>query len=489
MHIFFYANIGARDVMLDGKDLRPARPEGFRILENFTTFTPRLSLPILEPTLRFLLQKHPAGIQRIVLFGTDQVNEEWKKTDTLHFADICVLKIRELFKEQIEVVERKLVQKITPSLYDEAFEAYDALLGAETPANDDIIYVLITGGVPACNTALLLQSVQHFGVRLRTLYKIEDVKDPQPMRAPRQLLDTFRRSTAVEHLRRLDFANALPFMVNSEVPLDAQLLTQYAAQRFAFDFQAANQSLEKAMMEGSTKIRDFIQSNLRHSLDPLFNPQAGSLERLETLLIELYYNAAITYDHCRYADFLGRVYRFQEALLRSLVERILGLPTDLGKEVRSVNQKAWEAKISANQYLLDFLQAQKLEENRSLDWHEISRPTYKALLSYCTSSPSGLDQQGKPYLSEKEHNRYELLIKRINRLDPLIELRHRTIIGHDFEGVSEELLLRTYPEGRPTPVDGLREVLGIAFQRSFKENPYQRIAEAIIEHIETRRAL
>ena len=59
-----------------------------------------------------------------------------------------------------------------------------------------------------------------------------------------------------------------------------------------------------------------------------------------------------------------------------------------------------------------------------------------------------------------------------------MELRHRTIIGHDFEGVSEEGIRQKYDE----PLEGLRrimEMLGI----NVRENPYRTVAEFIIRKL------
>jgi hypothetical protein len=49
------------------------------------------------------------------------------------------------------------------------------------------------------------------------------------------------------------------------------------------------------------------------------------------LLREVAYSAEIAWRNGRYADMLGRIFRFQEGVLRWIVERYLGLPTDMSK--------------------------------------------------------------------------------------------------------------------------------------------------------------
>jgi hypothetical protein len=233
-------------------------------------------------------------------------------------------------------------------------------------------------------------------------------------------------------------------------------------------------------------VRVFINKHLRHDLDRLLDGKE-EMERLKALLRELYWNAAITYRHRRYADFLGRVYRFQEAVLRYLVEHILGLPTDLSPEVEEANRGRWAEGIRANPRLFAFLEAQKVD-GKPLEWQKIGRPTYQALLRYATDEALGLDAEGAPLLSPKARARYDALLTRINAFDRLVQLRHRTIIGHDFEGVSEGQLLAAYKDkrqrdgSRRTPVEGMGQILSM-IGLDVRQDPYQAVADFVIQNL------
>ena len=485
MTVLVLCNVGKRDVNVDGKAPIPAREVGRRLLDEYTTVTPRLTFPIVEPCLRYIIEQHPRGVDRLVLFGTDQIDPTHQSSDTLHFAGLAAHRLPELFGDRVKHVERRLIQSINPALYDEAFEKFNELLTGLPHTEIQVCYVIITGGIPACNTALLLQGVRHFGDRLRVVY-LPQRGEPQELRAGQQVMDAFREAAAIEHLERLDFANALPQLELLGVERGLAKLTAYAAQRFAFDFYSAQDTLRQALKVGGRSVREFINQCLRHDLDTLWEKDNG-LERLKALLRELYWNAAITYRHRRYADFLGRVYRFQEAVLRYLVEVIFGLPTDLAPKVREVNQRRWSEGIRANPSLVTFLATREVE-GKPLDWEVIGRPTYRALLSYATDEALGLDTGGKPLLSPGERKRYAALLDRVNRFDRLVELRHRTIIGHDFEGVSEALILAHYkgspgPDGtRRTPVEGLAEIMGM-LGVNVRESPYQAVAEFVIRNL------
>jgi hypothetical protein len=478
-------NLGARDVMLGGKDLKPAREAGRRLLENYTAVAPELSFPIIEPCLRYILAQQPAGVDQLVLYGTDQPDSEHRASDTLYFAELAARRLPELLGGQVHQARPVPIQGINPALYDEAFEKFDELLTGLAGEGVEACYVIVCGGVPACNTALLLQGVRHYGDRLQVVY-LPQGGEPQELRAGRQVINAFREAAAIEHLERLDFANALPRLERLGTDPGLIRLVDYAARRFAFDFRSAQATLLQALEDGDWHTRQFITKHLRHDLDPLLvDSQDG--ERLIGLLKELYWNAVITYRHRQYADFLGRVYRFQEAVLRYLVETIFDLPTDLKPAVREANQARWNEGIAANKRLLAFLESREVE-GKPLDWQTIGRPTYKALLSYATSAELGLDAESKPLLSPEQRLQYAALLDRVNAFDRLVELRHRTIIGHDFEGVSEELLLARYKSppqsnrSQRTPVEGLAEIMGM-LRVNVKDNPYQAIAEVVIQRL------
>ncbi len=482
MTILVLCNVGNRDLVLDGEasSPHPARVEGRRFLERYDDVAPDLTFPIITPCLRYVSARHPAGIDRLILFGTDQPDPDYRARDTLHFAGLAARRLPAALGPTLKEAGWRPIAGINPALYDEAFEAFEAFDGLldDVPDDDvDVCYVAIAGGIPACNTALLLQGVRHFGDRLRVVY-LPHQGEPQELRAGQQVMGAFREAAALEHLARCDFANALPRLEGLGAGPGVTGLVGYAAQRLAFDFRSAQSTLLRALRDGRRPVRDFIKDHLRHDLDTLLDEPSGP-RRLKALLRELYWNAAITYRHRRYADFLGRVYRFQEAVLRYLVEEILGLPTDLSPEVKEETDRRWMEGIRGNETLLAYLKSQMVGGN-SLDWTSIGRPTYQALLAYATGdgADEGLNADGEPLLSPADRGRYAALLKRVNGLDSLVQLRHRTIIGHDFEGVSKEQLEERYGSAESGPVEGLREIVQM-LEIAVRRDPYRLIADFV----------
>jgi hypothetical protein len=477
-------NVGGRDVMLrtpqGNQELRPARPRGKEILERYAEYAADILLPILQPALAYIHSQQPGARFRLILFGTDQPpgKAQQEQTDTLYFAEIAARKVPESFGEVFGRPEVQLVDGINPALHDEAYERYGQLLLPLRSPEVAACYVAPAGGIPACNMALLLQGVRYFGERLQVVYVPQEA-EPQGLRIGRQIMGAFKQAAAAEHLQRLDFANALPYLQALEIQPGLLGLVAYAAQRFAFDFDSARATLEQALRDGDAPLRAFIGENLRHRLDWWLQP-GDSPERLTGLLNELYWNAAITYQHHRYADFLGRVYRFQEAVLRYLVEMALGISTDLGKEVRERNQQRWEATILADAPLHAYLEASTLE-GQPLDWRRIGRPAYKTILSFTYAEHSPVRPDGQPRFPPALRGKYAALFKMVNSLDELVELRHRTIIGHDFQGVSEALLLEKSPDHKP-PVQVLAEIMRMLGQ-DVRQGDFERIARFVVERL------
>ncbi|MGC8857006.1 MAG: hypothetical protein ACP5QU_09415 [Anaerolineae bacterium] len=471
MSILILTNIGSRDVLLNGEEIRPARDGGKRLFEEYDSCAAQLSFPIVESVMRYLLDRHPGETLDLYLFGTDQDNPKFQPTDTLYFARLMARRLPEVLGKRVRAWAED-VQKINPSYYDRAFEAYGRLLADLPETGISACYVALAGGIPACNTALLLQGVRRYGERLQVIYTPLG-SEPIPIRVGEQILGSFREATALQHLQQLDFANALPLLRSLGVSAGLIHLAEYAARRLEFDFQAARNSLEEALVQGDEELRGFVIAALRHDLDILLGGD-DSLTRLAALLRELNWNAAICWQHRRYADFLARVYRFQEAVLRYLVERLFSLPTDMGPAAREQTRKRWEEGIRAIPGLVEYFQSLS-SGGEKLDWHVNGRVTHKALVAFA------LREGGEgAMLSEAQRKRIAALVERVNALDRLVELRHRTIVGHDFQGVSEEALLQASPPGK-TPPDALDEIARIVASDAKLDDdahrgPYEQIA-------------
>ncbi len=489
MTICVLCNLGLRDVRFDGDPITPARVQGKVLVERKDLASAHFSFPILQSSLAYILNRHSHGIDQLIIFATDQPEEsEHHKNDTLYFADLVQQHLATVCNGQVHSMLVKLIQHINPSFYDEALEVFDTLL-ADVPKLDiDACYILLGGGIPACNTALLFHGVRYYGDRLHVIYTPEGGSS-QEIRASSQVEAGFQEAAAIKHLERLDFANAVPILAKLNIQRGLHHLAEYAAQRFNFDFSSAQTTLDAVRREGDTEVRRFVerkQTLLILDAQAIEDQQKPlTPQQILALLCELHWNAAITYQHHRYADFLGRVYRFQEAVLRYLIEMIFKLSTDLKPALRQKTLTEWESGIKAHVELWETLEQTKVE-NKPLDWRMINRPTYQAMLSYALKQNRAAD--GTSLMTPGEQKQREAILDRLNKLNRLVELRHRTIIGHDFQGVSAELIAQYFtPSGdEQTPVDRLATILRM-LQADIQKSPYDAISSFICNRLRSHR--
>jgi hypothetical protein len=449
MSILVLCNIGNSDLSADGNRPRRPRPDGATLWEDRAAH--RFELPIIEPCLQWLLAQALVPLE-IVLFYTDQpANAQTEATDrygvslrdkdTLWYAQIIEHVLHERFGSQISAIHRMKVarsdgQTINPSLYDEAFDAYGSLVAQIYDPEVSACYVMMAGGIPACNIALQIHTLSAFGDRSRFLYQPEG-GPPYDLRVGSQIQATFRRATALDALDRRDFATALRSVEQLDPPQHAVLaLLRYACYREAFDFTRARSALAEGIRQASGELRSFMMG---------IQPDLERLARSNdtgALLCEVYANAVITFGNQRYADFLGRVFRFQEAALRHIVETQLNLPTNLAKPVRETNLARFLAAIAANPTLQAHLDAATIDGNPLVYKYGPNRPVMSSLLDFLARG--GLRADGKPYLAKAEQGRFIGLKKAMDKLDSLAELRNQSIIAHGYAGVSREELDRAY---------------------------------------------
>jgi hypothetical protein len=473
-------NIGNSDLLADSNRPKLPRPEGKQLWQNFDSHS--FNLPIIEPYLSQLIAE-VGQIERMLLFYTDQPETPQTSTldrygvslrdkDTIWYARIAERLLRERFSPQIGDIDLIRVERgngrmINPSLYDEAFDAYSDLITRSYMLGADC-YVLMAGGIPACNVALQIQALSAYGGRCRFIYQPEGGV-PYELRVGDQIQATFRRATALDALERRDFTTALR-NIEAITTIDSTLiaLLQYACYRESFDFTRARAALSLGVRQASGELRTFLAS---------LQPDLTILEArtdIAALLREVYASATITFGNGRYADFLGRIFRFQEAALRHIVENRLVLPTDMSKPAKDVNLARYLAEIEANPQLKAHLDRQNIDGKPLIYNEGPNRPVMSAMLDYIVDDGTRAD--GEPYLGKAERGRFGEARKRLNKMNNLSELRNQSIIAHGFAGVSREALDAAYTGDASTilaDMGKVMELIGIGKAIS----PFDQIAE------------
>lgn len=149
----------------------------------------------------------------------------------------------------------------------------------------------------------------------------------------------------------------------------------------------------------------------------------------EPLLSELVANLRHCWNAGRYVDFLARLFRFQEALLRWLVEEQLGIPVHTED---SSSPPGFRRALQARPEL------RRLAEARNLNTDRITRPLLVCLLQDVPATRRDLET--------------------LERLNRLTLLHGQTIVAHGFRGVSCERVLETYRQAAGPQADPMADV-------------------------------
>lgn len=411
--VVFLANVGTRDLLMNGELLQPPRDKGQEVLENYESYKSCLSMPMLEPALTQIEEREP---DEITLFVTNQENavERFQASDTLFFGQI----IKRLLGERLSSVKVRLREiKQNPNLPDDMYDFFKEQFSKRWKEEIEKAYILITGGIPACNMALAFQGINYFGEKTIILYVREDTGRAYKLELVRQILDAFRRKSVNSLARSMNFKGASELLEGE----DDKLWADYAYARSIFDF-------EKAREIGD---RLWQQSRLnRRQRAGRFLDQARALSEgsPEAMLRELFFNMKLEWNKGEFTDFLGRLYRFEEALLKYVV----GKYTPISTEFMSSRGK-FKKRIEEFPKLLAYLE-QKTVDGEKLHWDDPhSIPALKAILEFYNTGDQGV--LGK-------------VLEWCSKVEDLISLRHRTIIAHGFESATSSKIRERY-EGDP----------------------------------------
>lgn len=401
------ANIGNRDVLCDGQECRPARDRGGEILNAYIGERERLSFPIFGRALEHL--QKDLGERRqdleVVLFVTDQADPAHRSTDTVEFGRIIKKHFGASVKISLEVINQ------SPHAYDIMFALYGERLSAirKKHGRPEKVYVLATGGAPACNMALLFHSIALYGEVVKALY-VEPARPVTSTTIAEQLVESFARRTFLSHVNSHDYSAAVSV---GRVPENARLLAEAAQARLNFDFVSAYGLLRR--VRGAEPARTDI-------LIPVENHLARILENDDPgdLLRELAVNMEIKYRARQYADLLGRLFRFEEALLEWAVSVYGNIRA--GKRAGGEYPEFIEG-IRANDGLEDYLKTRRVDGSR-MRYAEPSRMVLREITRFLVVNKNG------------SGGGIGAVLECADAISAFSDLRNRSIIAHGFKGIS-----------------------------------------------------
>jgi len=462
-------NLGVRDLLLDNEYISPAREKGEKILNNFDKFLSRLSYPIIRPAFEYIFKdKRHTIIDRLILIATDQDKKVTKpvhhSNDTIEFARILQRIIGKHYGEK-KIAQIKIVKiPQNPNFIDEMYDFFGKALTKNKSFKMEeleVCYVEQAGGIPSVSMALLFQCISKFKDRCSAIYVSEKTKSAHPIRISDDILGEYRKSLFLELIKKFDYAmlcDHLDESNNSEKVLFR--LSQYAQHRLYFDISTAQSIARRAIGEFLSPERNVFE-------DLLIGLEKIEQKDYSSLIIELFHNMVIKYLRMEFVDFIGRIYRFKDAVLRYLIELNFGISTEI--DVKSGKQTAFFQWIESNSDIQKFISSEKTPDGTQVDHLTFGLPLLMACLKYLIEKKS------------KENYRpiYDILFK----FHILIGLRNKSIIGHGFDGVSEEIINEQYDGNVIEDLNKLMETIFKMHDITRIENPFKNINDILIRKI------
>lgn len=455
MSISFLANVGSRDVIVEGRANLPkdSRTLGEMILADWGQYRDDLHLPILVKALEAVIKKH-SKVDHIVLFASDQRDKAYRHTDTLPFAQIVKQVLKERYGDWIETATEIITIADNPSDYDKMLHFYsEALQKLMQRFQSDIVYAAVSGGTPAMSFMLLWQGVEMFQQRIQPLYVIQERPLPLQLNIGQMLLMNAILSDIRRSIQVYGYSAAKQLLSAHEGLLDRLLPTyravcsivEYSYQRLNFNFEAAEGALLGA------------ESGLDARFVPRIDSLIDSIRNRDSrwLLREEIFGAEIDFRTHAYKDALANVFAFREGLLRWLA-------LHEGVQLED-NRKLAPEWLKSQPELRAYLQEKNIDLNRN-----VTTFVFERILGFLA----------------KQNPALKTLTDRIERFEKLSKIRNDAI--HNHAGVSINDVSREYNGSVEDIIHDMRDLLEQITNTDIGDNPYDTINALILDLIEVR---
>lgn len=206
------------------------RLSGEKLNKHFASYYPVLEFPIIIPVVEKLISEVNLAEIWFVYTNQSDIDDKYKKSDTLFFKDIIKKAIHEEFPN-VTLVDYEVSEQVTniDFQYEDFFRKGKRIIAEQEKISK--IYLLPQGGIDQINTALTLQFIQLFKDKL-VLYQKAEGADSRQLFFPQRFLNDLNKAKIVEHINNYDFRFAIELMPGNEAKAGIiKKLCSYAADR------------------------------------------------------------------------------------------------------------------------------------------------------------------------------------------------------------------------------------------------------------------
>ena len=407
---------------------------------------------IIKPQIEKILEFHDSV--DVILFGTLQN----KRHDSDAFFTACIIEylLKKEFGDKIKNIE---VCAITdnPSDYAEMFDYYKKVLDSLDDNDYEAIYLGITGGTSEMSFGLITNGIIKWESKVRILYKPHGSDDVNEVEIGKRIFKILKE----REFRILKEKNL--YKLASEIGKKYKLIEDWEVHylmglhyKELFDFKRALEEFEKAEKLANLKHKKKIREEIE-LLSDLNRDDINSLNmkdntdlyiKLINLLID---NAIRKWENGEYVDFIGRIFRIEEAVLRAIVEKEFNKSMELvkinenGKEVKKF--LGFEELLNENPELKKYLIEKGIEIERGVNRNSLFRILeYLHFNKYKKKNRYGFIYRFITKLNT--NHKTKNAPKKLEKINSLEELRNKSIIAHGFMGVSKEDIIELYNENK-----------------------------------------
>ncbi len=432
--IFF--NVSARDVEFNENNLEAEK--AWEVFKNYRENKSELSLPVISSYLEEF-----EGIEEIYLIVTEGMGEGMKAS--LNHGLLIKRKIEENYEEELDVNIWELGK--SPGDIGSIYDFYADKLGNLETSGRKIFS--LSRETPVMDAALFIHASTVFNnVELYQRDSESGSFTPLPHKETvRKLLTKQSVGTLIE---QGEYGAALNLLEKETIPGREKLvqLLDYGRQRLYFNFELAKKAY--------SDLKDHLSSIEEKKLEDLF---ALEVNDLREKLIELGWNTIVKLERQEYVDFVGRLFRFQEALAEYVFQ------SETGREIN------WESKNEGNRNFSEALRnypelTEKIREETKLELGENLQNLRinTTVLHVCFRH--FVEENG-----QKWGQLWEVYRKSRRIVD---NLRHYTIVAHGFQGVSKERIEEELESNLDSFKSELQKAInGVAGEKL--DNPFHKI--------------
>ena len=408
----FLTNIGTSDI----EELKKEKERFFEVTKKSLKENKweNLTLGILEPEIEELEKRYEDfSSSKIFLFGTKQ--EPSHPQDTIYATEIAKRKIISRFNLDEEEVEIILIKE-NPADFDKMQIFYkDFLEGLKgiLSENTDLV-VSITGGTPAQNFSLLLNSIFLFPEKVKAIYLFRGQKKPKFLDINQEIFDEIVKKQ-IQILKENElFYPSIKLIEKwpSSFTYDEKIKLEFSSAISQFNFQKAKEILENYPRLFSDAEKEKLEGYLK--FPQLIKERKLTQEYFEIyldLILEVWKEAKRKWHQGEYTDFLGRIFRIEEGVLHYIFEyetQVITQPLD------SNSYPEFEKWAENEEFVKSWCEKEKIEK--------LTAPSKKFLREYL----------------EYRFPEYKSFVRFSMRIQNLSHLRNKSILAHGFEGISKD---------------------------------------------------